>query len=114
VLRTIGTRVRELVRDADVCCRIGGEEFALLMPGMGGQDAEVAFQRLSAAIRAPIAIEGHYEVVTISGGIAVLDREGGSPDELMRDADRALYAAKGAGRDRVVVAPAAGPARGAA
>ena len=84
--------------------RIGGEEFALLMPGIGRQEGEAAFSRIAGAIRMPMLIEGGERTITISGGISTMSGSEIRPEEILRRADRALYDAKRSGRDRVVVA----------
>ncbi len=104
VLSRIGERLRAEVREGDVCCRIGGEEFALLMPGIGRQEGEAAFNRIAGAIRMPMLIEGGERTITISGGISTMSGSDIRPEEILRLADRALYEAKRSGRDRVVVA----------
>ena len=107
LLQVAGARLRELARGADVCCRIGGGEFALLMPGLGQRDAEGAFHRLAAAMRVPVAIDGEPLPVTLSGGIATLEDSATGGNELLRRAERALDDAKKAGRDRLAIAPGA-------
>lgn len=104
VLRRIGERLRAEVREGDICCRIGGEEFALLMPGIGRQEGEAAFNRIASAIRMPMLIEGGERSITISGGISTMSSHDIRAEEILRLADRALYEAKRNGRDRVVVA----------
>lgn len=104
VLRRMGKRLRAEVREGDVCCRIGGEEFALLMPGIGRQEGEAAFNRIAGAIRMPMLIEGGERTITISGGISTMSGSDIRAEEILRRADQALYDAKRSGRDRVVVA----------
>lgn len=105
VIRRLGALLAESVRQEDVACRIGGEEFALLMPAM---PRDAAIQRAD-AVRARFArlrfeAETGPITATLSAGIATFPTDGDSPDALMREADRALYAAKHAGRNAVVTA----------
>lgn len=87
---------RATLRDDDILARIGGEEFAVLMKGAGAHGAAAVLERLRAATP-----NGQ----TCSVGVAQWDGREGPPD-LMDRADQALYAAKEAGRARVVIAPA--------
>jgi diguanylate cyclase (GGDEF)-like protein len=89
---------KSLLRAEDLLARYGGEEFCVLMTGASAGEAAASLQRLKAATP-----RGQ----TFSVGIAVWDGAE-SPEELLDRADRALYAAKRAGRDRVVVAGSAG------
>lgn len=102
VIRRLGALLRESVRQEDVACRIGGEEFALLMPAM---PLDVAMQRAEALRErfAALRIETEHGPTgtTLSAGVATFPTDGDTPDTLMREADRALYAAKRAGRDAV-------------
>jgi diguanylate cyclase (GGDEF)-like protein len=102
VLRQIATIVREHVRGEDIAARIGGEEFAVLLPEAGLPAAEAFAERLRAAIEAAaFAPGGAPRRVTISIGIALLAPTRASRSELMRAADAALYEAKESGRNRV-------------
>ncbi len=95
-------------RGGDVLGRIGGEEFVVLMadPLPGG--AHLAADRLRHAIEAtPLLHEGHALAVTVSGGVARFPQDGEKWDTLFGVADRRLYEAKHAGRNRVVSAAAA-------
>jgi diguanylate cyclase (GGDEF)-like protein len=95
-------------RGGDVLGRIGGEEFVVLMadPLPGG--AHLAADRLRHAIAAtPLLHGGHALAVTVSGGLARFPQDGETWDELFSTADRRLYEAKHAGRNRVVSAAAA-------
>ena len=81
------------LRSTDLLCRYGGEEFALLMPGATAEQAVEVLERLRAVTP---------QAQTFSGGVACWDRREIS-DELLARADRVLYAAKAAGRDRVTI-----------
>jgi diguanylate cyclase (GGDEF)-like protein len=111
VLRAIGDILLTQFRDSDVPCRSGGEEFTLILPGSSPADTEARvaeLQRLVAGLRITV---GGREVTpplppTLSFGIATFPAHGASADVLLRVSDRALYAAKAAGRNRVVLATA--------
>lgn len=96
--RLAATLVREARRE-DVVARIGGEEFCILLPGSGRDEAVQAAERLRRAVAAEALAAGRVSV-TISIGVAE-HRAGESPDGLIDRADRALYRAKQSGRDRV-------------
>ncbi len=100
VLRTVGERIRASIYDVDLPVRIGGDEFAVLIEFAAGvREASVVAKRILAAMAEPIALGDDIDVVTgTSIGIA-FQREGTSPGELVALADRALYAAKQAGRN---------------
>ena len=100
VLMETAARLRELSRDTDHLGRVGGEEFAWILPDTEPPAAERAAERACAAIReAEFAGAGH---VTISIGVCSL-ANAADLDQLYRRADLALYAAKRAGRNRCVV-----------
>ncbi|WP_432830291.1 GGDEF domain-containing protein [Dactylosporangium sp. CA-092794] len=106
VLREVACRLRAQAGPEVTVARYGGEEFALLVPNASGADAAGLAERLRAAVGAdPVDLGGGVlRDVTVSGGTAVLPADTAEPDELVLLADRALYAAKRAGRDRVVSA----------
>ena len=96
VLAEVARRLSGLTRAGDVLARVGGEEFALLLPATGALDAWQIAERGREGVRAhPIPDVG---TVTVSAGICSLS-EAGSSDDLYRFADGALYWAKGHGRD---------------
>ncbi len=97
VLRKVGASLRETARDTDVVCRYGGEEFCILLPCIHFDDAYLAAERLREALAA-IPIQGFG--ITASLGVSSLTAGAGDPQELLDQADRALYAAKNAGRNR--------------
>jgi two-component system, cell cycle response regulator len=105
VLREFAHRMKEGVRGIDLICRLGGEEFVIVMPEtdpiMGFRIADRL--RQSVAER-PFAIRGGREeiAVTVSIGLTGLRGHDSSPDTLLKRADEALYKAKKAGRNRVI------------
>lgn len=92
-LRQIGGRWRALTRDIDLLARIGGEEFGLVLPGCGQDEASVVADRLRAAMPPGL---------TASAGVSAWTGAA-SADQIVAEADRALYRAKRDGRDRVCV-----------
>jgi len=102
VLRHIARLMGTTFRQIDVVTRIGGEEFAVLLPGADLTSAHVAAERLRAALEAqPAATDAGPVPCTVSIGIATMDESTASVDALLKRADEALYAAKGGGRNRV-------------
>lgn len=107
VLQAIADILRANARQPDIIARIGGEEFALIMPMTVARDAEQAVERL----RERVADHQWHEVapalrVTLSAGVASND-EGPEPEDVLRIADARLYQAKLQGRNRVVASPPA-------
>lgn len=103
VLREVAQRLQRQVRSVDWAARLGGEEFGFLLVQAEGASAGAAAERLREAVAgAPIVAQGQALSVTISVGVAVLPNHGLTGAELMVAADQALYAAKRAGRNRVV------------
>ncbi|WP_286785290.1 MULTISPECIES: sensor domain-containing diguanylate cyclase [Pseudomonas] len=100
VLKRISQRICHRVRRSDVFCRLGGEEFAVLCPDTDLQQADILARALLEELRRD-PVEG-VGVVTASFGVA-LWQPGEDADALLRRADAGVYAAKQAGRDRVVV-----------
>ena len=93
---------RQQLRTVDLPARIGGEEFGVLLPDSHEHAARMAAERLRAAIAAcPIVYRDATLTVTASIGVAWYRGDADSDEELLRAADRALYAAKRAGRNRV-------------
>jgi diguanylate cyclase (GGDEF)-like protein/PAS domain S-box-containing protein len=97
-LVAIGNRMKGLVRGHDLIARFGGDEFVVLLEDVAGQDeAVIAARRICAAVQQPMVLSGGYEMVaTVSVGIAMTD-PGKTTDDLLRDADVAMYEAKAKG-----------------
>lgn len=102
VLRSVGEVFRASVREVDVACRIGGEEFGFVLPETDEEGARKAAER----IRSAVAALGVAEVgqVTVSAGVAVYPVHAEARDELIEAADMALYQAKHEGKNCVRVA----------
>lgn len=107
VLAEIAGRLKALLRPSDVLGRLGGEEFAVLLPGADPSAASLVAERLRAAIAdAPVTGAGGEAAITVSIGVACITGDApGAIDHLLAQADQALYAAKHAGRNRVCLAP---------
>ena len=107
-LRVFGDLMKRHARESDVCCRYGGEEFLLVLPGM---PEETAIERAELLRRelatTPVDCDTSRIAVTASFGVATFPRNGRTGDELIAAADEAMYAAKAAGRNRVHVSPRA-------
>ena len=99
MLREVARRLRHVMRDKDCLARFGGDEFVVFVNG--DVDATAVAERLRRAVQRSIFVDGHELVTTASIGIAVNSSGALSADELLRDADAAMYRAKAAGRDRV-------------
>ncbi|MEM9301845.1 MAG: EAL domain-containing protein [Pseudomonadota bacterium] len=100
VLIEVGHRLQELVRQADTVCRVGGDEFLILLSDLEGNErvARVA-DRVKESLRAPVTVsEGEFRV-SASIGISIAPLDGDDFDTLLRKADMAMYQAKGEGRD---------------
>lgn len=104
LLSSLAHRMRATVRDSDVLARLGGDEFAVLYPNVDEAQAQMAAGRLLDAIRKHAAvIEGQPLRSTSSMGIVLFPEHGNSASELLMKADMAMYRAKAAGRNRIVM-----------
>ncbi|MCX7869663.1 MAG: sensor domain-containing diguanylate cyclase [Terrimicrobiaceae bacterium] len=104
VLRSVARRILRGIRPNDFACRMGGEEFLLVLANPSASEARAIAQRVREEVRRePVAAGGNLIPVTISLGLAFYDPAGcASIEEVIQHADDCLYRAKQAGRDRVV------------
>lgn len=105
VLREIGQLLRDKLRKSDIGCRYGGEELMVILPDSGAEDARSRLADICDQIRSMrIGYRGGVlPTVTVSVGIAATNHHHANVAALLRTADDALYAAKEAGRDRIVI-----------
>lgn len=104
VLREVANRIRRGIRDIDIPCRYGGEEFCLLLPETDLQGTEILAERLRKAIaEKAVHQNGNIIPMTISIGVAALS-DGQTKEQFIDAADDAMYRAKQEGRNRVVTA----------
>jgi len=104
LLRSTAERIAAVVRPGDTAARLGGDEFAVLLEDVHGQeDARLVAQRLIQAIRTPARLGDVDALVGASIGIALSTAGGEAAPDLLRNADFAMYRAKGAGKGRFEV-----------
>ena len=108
ILRGVANLLQDACREPDVAGRWGGEEFMIILPQIDLAEAEAVAERVRVQIASEEAVG--MEDLTVSIGVASFEA-GDTLDSLFTRADRALYAAKDQGRDRVVIADADGAAR---
>ncbi|MDB5919880.1 MAG: diguanylate cyclase [Massilia sp.] len=102
VLRHLAQALKATFREVDVVARVGGEEFAVLLPSTGLAAAQAVANRLRALVETTPALVDRESIgLTVSAGVAEMDDSISSLDALMKRADQALYAAKARGRNRV-------------
>ena len=107
VLKGLVDELNVNVREIDVVCRYGGEEFAIIFPETPADKAHEVVSRLRACIAARefcIDEAGNTIRITVSSGVAIYPQDGGSAIDIIAKADSALYAAKRAGKNVVVMA----------
>jgi diguanylate cyclase (GGDEF)-like protein/PAS domain S-box-containing protein len=98
LLCAVTKRLQLAVRGADTVARLGGDEFAIIQIGARPTDATELAGRIIESISESFDVVGHQVVIGTSVGIAVAPTDGTEPDQLLRNADMALYRAKGEGR----------------
>jgi diguanylate cyclase (GGDEF)-like protein/PAS domain S-box-containing protein len=99
LLKSVAGRLRECVRDTDIIARLGGDEFAIIQTALERpSDAAGLATRIREAIRPPYDLHGHQVVVDVSIGISIAPDDASDRDQLLKNADMALFGAKTGGR----------------
>ena len=100
LLKAVAERLGQAIRETDTLARLGGDEFAIVQVEANDQPAQSAAlaSRLVDVISAPYDINGHHVVIGTSIGVSIAPTDGTDPDQLLKNADMALYRAKADGR----------------
>ncbi|MBN2557104.1 MAG: diguanylate cyclase [Anaerolineales bacterium] len=117
ILREVGRVLQEQLREGDILCRYGGDEFVLILPDASLADTLKRVEQIRASVRAVQVQDGEQVLgaITFSAGISSPQTGEATSSELLRMADEAMYAAKQAGRDQTCVykqSPQCSPPRG--
>ena len=103
-LQLMGRTIQQAARKEDTVCRWGGEEFFIIAPNISLSEGAVAAERFRKFVEnQTFTLDGALLSITISAGVACLDLESKGQDQLLIEADQALYAAKRGGRNRVAI-----------
>jgi diguanylate cyclase (GGDEF)-like protein len=106
VLVAVSLRLKAAVREYDTVARLGGDEFAILLDTLDdAKEAETVAQRVLTSLSQPVQVADRDFGVTASMGISVFPEGGSAPDDLLRNADQAMYCAKRAGRNTYSLTP---------
>jgi diguanylate cyclase (GGDEF)-like protein/PAS domain S-box-containing protein len=101
LLTAVSRRIEGCLRPGDALARLGGDEFAVLLNGVSDEtQANAVAMRIQDALKAPVVIGGREVFTSASIGIAFAGRDYNTPDDIMRDADTAMYHAKSRGKAR--------------
>ncbi len=103
VLRALGALMRSVSREGDVPCRVGGEEFAFILPETAKPDGMVFAERFRRRVETSLIAPDTETPITVSIGLAAFPDDGKTPDEIVWAADEALYQSKRSGRNRVTL-----------
>ncbi len=107
VLIEVSRRLRSHLREIDLVARLGGDEFVAVLPMLGelreraAQNAQTAAEKLRAALAEPIVVRDEVFRLSASIGVALFPDDGGSPENLIKHADTAMYQAKTEGRNTI-------------
>lgn len=113
VLVTVAERLLSAVREYDTVARMGGDEFAILLDTLEDpSEAERVAQRVLVSVSRPIVVRGLELEMTASMGVSVFPRSGSGVEDLLKNADQAMYCAKRSGRNTYSLTPFAGEAPG--
>ena len=105
ILQRVADAIKNSARDSDICCRYGGEEFAVILPDTKAKNAEILAERIHAQV-AKVSIQqpSVRQSVTVSIGISCANKRSNvRPETLVEEADQALYLAKEKGRNRTEI-----------
>src|SRR6266404_5972016 len=99
LLKTMGERLRAVLREGDTVGRVGGDEFVLILNDQSNEEVIFrAMQRITAKVAEPLTLDGKEMYVTCSAGISLYPQDGRDVDTLLKNADAAMYRAKEHGR----------------
>src|SRR5204863_6294010 len=100
LLRLVAARLKSCVREGDTVARVGGDEFTIVLQEMEkNEDAAAVAQKVLHAVAEPVDLDNHRLYVTASIGITVFPDDGLDAETLLKNADNAVYQAKGEGRN---------------
>lgn len=106
VLKTLAELLKKGVRESDLICRYGGEEFVAVMPNMSASQAWTRVESWRQQLQEMVIVVADFRIhITLSAGMAVFPEHGDNPDQLLTRADEMLYQSKEQGRNRISVYP---------
>ncbi|MGZ3181558.1 MAG: putative bifunctional diguanylate cyclase/phosphodiesterase [Telluria sp.] len=104
LLKLVAMRLKQTLRSTDVVCRIGGDEFVVIVePTDEERETELVARKILAALQAPFEVEGHQLYVSCSVGVSQYPRDAVDARTLVRSADTAMYHAKNSGKNAAAV-----------
>jgi diguanylate cyclase (GGDEF)-like protein/PAS domain S-box-containing protein len=100
LLQSVAHRIQGSIRDGDTLARLGGDEFTVLVPGVDGpEDVTKVAEKILDVVRSPFELDARELFITTSLGVSVYPEDGTDVEELVKNADTAMYRAKEQGRD---------------